>query len=161
MNETSIVKVDEKQEQRILSITERAKNVSITCQADKQRAVDLFRDVKAIKLEVESLSLPHIERAKQLVSGLTSDMKKRTQPLEEGMEIIKDRINESDEGWHVEGEYKRKYVEIKINDESAIPREYLMVDMKRISKVANALGEDTNIPGVEVTVIEKTVIRME
>lgn len=158
---TDLVKVDERQERRILSITEQVKNLSITCQADKQRAVDLFRDVKQTKLDVECLYTPHIDRAKQLASGLTSDMKQRIDPLEEGMEIIKNKINESDEGWHVEGEYKRKYVEIKVIDEAAVPREYLMLDMKRITNVANALGEDTNIPGIEVKAIEKTVIRME
>lgn len=50
----------------------------------------------------------------------------------------------------VAGISTRKYYRPEITDEALIPREYLMPDLVKISKVVRALGSDANIPGVRV-----------
>jgi len=50
----------------------------------------------------------------------------------------------------VQGVKFRTVWKFKIVDEAKIPREYLMVDEKKIRKVVEALKEQANIPGIEV-----------
>lgn len=50
----------------------------------------------------------------------------------------------------VPGVSTRKNWKFKIVDENAIPREYLIPDEAAIGKIVRALGERTNIPGIQV-----------
>ena len=56
----------------------------------------------------------------------------------------------------VEGMSYRKAYDFTITDPNAVPREYLMLDEKKVGAVVRAMGKAANIPGI--TVVEKTVI---
>lgn len=47
----------------------------------------------------------------------------------------------------------------KVTDESAIPREYLMVDHDKIRKVVQTMKEKTQIPGIKVESIRTVSVR--
>ena len=72
---------------------------------------------------------------------------------EEKAEIAK--VVEAEKTEKVSGISHRKEYDFVIEDNSKIPREYLIPDMTKIRKVVKALGNDANIPGVKV--IEKIV----
>lgn len=59
----------------------------------------------------------------------------------------------------VKGVHTRKNWKFRITDEAKIPREYLVVDEKKIGQVVRALKENTNIPGVEIYDQDKVVAR--
>lgn len=56
----------------------------------------------------------------------------------------------------VDGVSTRSHWTFQIEDESLIPREYLVVDIQKIGQVVRALKENANIPGVKV--IEDVII---
>jgi hypothetical protein len=49
----------------------------------------------------------------------------------------------------VEGVSKRTVWKFRITDEAAVPREFLLVDEKRIGQIVRAMKGETKIPGIE------------
>jgi hypothetical protein len=59
----------------------------------------------------------------------------------------------------VDGLSFRTVIKYRVVDEGAIPREYLLVNDTKIKNMIRALGNETNIPGIELYEEQQTIVR--
>lgn len=60
----------------------------------------------------------------------------------------------------VAGVSYRQTWDYEVTDEAAVPREFLMIDHKRVAGVVRALGEKANIPGIRPVVKRTAAVRL-
>ena len=155
-------------------LIEKRKELTKPLDLSKKRIMDMFRPaiakVEAVESEISGAMSKYIkkleiEREKALAEQKKAEEKleKLTEKLAEGGRVEKSITKQLEKVAEIEIPEKAKNVRelytYEIVDELALPREYLMPDMKKIGAVVRALKGKTNIPGVKVFVKHVIVSR--
>jgi hypothetical protein len=107
---------------------------------------------KALKAAMASFQIKkEAERKAALEAAKKAAEEENKEEFQQSMVKAADNITPE-----VQGTYTVDVPRFEVTDPSQVPREYLMVDEKKIRGVVNSLGTDAKIPGVRVWV-EKSV----
>lgn len=136
-------------ETRALSFPEQAMKFKIVDQSSLDNASNFLIAIKGMRKEIDETFDPGIKKAYEAHKAAVALKKKFEKPLYEAEATVKPMIAECDFETTVPGISVRIDRKFRITDETEIPREYTVVDEKKIAAVVKALGEQVNIPGIQ------------
>jgi len=142
-----------------------AKN-PLQSQAQAEKCLQLLETVQALGKQVEEAYGPSVKAAHEAHKTILAAKKKYSDILEEAEKLIRSAINkwvstQKAEGVNnpLPGVTPRSTWSFTVEDLSLVPREYLMVDEKKVEAIVKAMKEQTNIPGIKA--FEKTTVAVK
>jgi hypothetical protein len=151
-------------EQKANTLYQRISEIKITNEETLTLAGDLVKEVKRIAKSIEEEFDPAISQAYKSHKSMIALRDKVLEKFEEAAALAKEKIKH----YLIDEEAKDRVVELpegitaaetwkgKVVDETLIPREYLIPDLKKLSEHTKIYKETTKIPGWKVS-LEKTL----
>ena len=128
-----------------------------------QEAKALLNSAAQYRAAIGALFDTAIAHAHKAHKTLTTERKQLLEPADRAEAVLRPRLaawlHSSDCVTPVAGMSVRKSWTYEIVDAGLVPREYLMVDEKKLAAVVKAMGEATNIPGVRVMMATGLVVK--
>lgn len=142
-----------------------AKN-GIQTEAQATKSLQLLLIIKDLEARVAETFGPAVKSAYTAHKQILAAQKTHTDVLEEAEKLLRAALNrfvtvqkEAGVVNALPGVQPRNSWEFTVEDLSKVPREYLMVDEKKVKGVVKAMKADTNIPGISV--FEKTTVALK
>lgn len=137
---------------RLLDMARTVAQQGISTREQADACVRLLDTVKVMSAEIESAFAASVAAAHDAHKQILAVRNGHTDVLDEAGKLIRASLNrylETHRDEHVANVQPRSAWEFRVVDLAAVPREYLMVDEKKVAKVVKALKADTSIPGIE------------
>jgi hypothetical protein len=158
-------------------------NLSVVDNESLQIARDTLVRVNDLKKKVSGIADPFVKSANEAVTAARNQRKKLLEPIENLISVLKSKMEayaasvrkaeqekakEISEATGIKPSEVprqappagfRKVYGFEIIDIEKVPREYFLLDEKRIGALARAEKENFNIPGLKLTITEAAVAR--
>lgn len=149
---------------QITGVVSRAKQIQVTDQASFLAAADTYKALGEVEEKVNQTFDPIIEKAHAAHKEAIAQKKRFSLPLIEAKDYLKTEMGKLEERPEVEGLTERELVSAEVFDFAALVKAaaenpqlvaLLKPDQTGLNKMAQALGDLMNIPGVRA--VRKTV----